>query len=208
MRLAQAPFGQACLTTKTAAGRQEAASGHSLPQLSKKLAQQHSHGNLLFVTWANQHYVPFAANWAYHARAAGINNFLVGGLLPCACACSSGLRSCWKMMAAVKQSTSKLPPHSIGCLVSCCHQHLLQPSLSCCPDKLGAVSCSEQPASLQTAALQEILLLMGSSYLLLLAMWCSSCMQGDKCTAERPVRMQSSTHNSCAAAFCAGARWT
>ncbi len=77
--------GRAGLTANTAAGRQEAASGHSLPHLSKKLAQQHSHGNLLFVTWANQHYVPFAANWAHYARAAGINNFLVGELLPCAC---------------------------------------------------------------------------------------------------------------------------
>ena len=77
--------GGAGLTANTAAGRQEAASGHSLPHLSKKLAQQHSHGNLLFVTWANQHYVPFAANWAHYARAAGINNFLVGELLPCAC---------------------------------------------------------------------------------------------------------------------------
>ena len=117
--LARPPSCQAGLTANTAAGRQEAASGHHLPHLSKTLAQQHSHGSLLFVTWANQHYVPFAANWAHHARAAGINNFLVGKLLSHACACSVGLSFCWKMMVAAKQSSSKLLLHTIGYFASC-----------------------------------------------------------------------------------------
>ena len=105
MSLASPPSCPAGLT-KTAAGQQESASGEPLPPLSEDLAQQHSYRDLLFVTWTNQHFVPFAANWAHYARAAGINNFLVGELLPCACRCPSGLTCCWEKMAAMKHLQS------------------------------------------------------------------------------------------------------